>query len=381
MTLRARMILLHAAVFLSMGAGYQTTNFMVEAPTPQIAQQVGTAAEHYRREKAIQWLGQEMPPWPDKCPLQVKVTFGGAGGATSFAFDRGRVLGQHMTIEGSLDRLLASVLPHEVTHTVFAYYFRCPVPRWADEGGSVLSEDELEKQRHDQLVRNILNTPGRAIPLRRLFALREYPGDVMVLYAEGFSVSQFLVSASDRPTFLRFVAHGMREGWDGAVRSYYRYQNVEDLEQAWLAHLRSTRRQPVLMARNTTGNNPADPTQRVIVRQTAPPSQPLLAQPMPIFRGQSGAESEGDRFEDPSKRVAAGRPGFLPESGAGRPSQPQLLPPRDPWQPAGSAAAAAPPAPAPAPPANGIRLGAPQPLANAGAPAVRPVTPPIGYPH
>src|SRR5439155_21763425 len=102
------------------------------------------------------------------------------------------------------DRLLASVLPHEVTHTVFAHYFRTPVPRWADEGGAVLSEDDIEKERHDKLVRQILNS-GKAMPLRRLFALKEYPSDVMVLYAEGFSVAQFLVEKSNRPTFLAFV--------------------------------------------------------------------------------------------------------------------------------------------------------------------------------
>ena len=71
-----------------------------------------------------------------------------------------------MHIEGTLERLLASVLPHEVTHTVFAFHFRQPVPRWADEGGSVLSEDEIERKRHDRLVRNILNN-RRAMPLRR----------------------------------------------------------------------------------------------------------------------------------------------------------------------------------------------------------------------
>src|SRR5262249_56886909 len=102
------------------------------------------------------------------------------------------------------------VLPHEVTHTVLAHSFRPPVPRWADEGGSVLSEDDQERQRHDMLVRQILNTPGRAIPLRRLFALTQYPRDVMVLYAEGYSVTNFLVSRSSRPPFLTFLAHGMR---------------------------------------------------------------------------------------------------------------------------------------------------------------------------
>ena len=155
---------------LSMGASYRTPNFVVEAPTAQIAEQVGQYAEHYRREKAKQWLGQEMPQWGEPCPLKVSVSMNGSGGATTFAFDRGKILSQDMHIEGSLDRLLASVLPHEITHTVFAYYFRTPVPRWADEGGSVLSEDDVERTRHDQLVKSILRTSGRAIPWRRLFS-------------------------------------------------------------------------------------------------------------------------------------------------------------------------------------------------------------------
>src|SRR5947209_6293220 len=198
MAARPSIILVLAGALLSLGAAYRTQNFIVEAATPTIAQQVGQYAEYYRREKALLWLGQEMPTWPEPCPLRVTVSMNGSGGATSFAFDRGRILSQDMHIEGTLDRLLASVLPHEVTHTVFAHYFRCPVPRWADEGGSVLSEDDLERSRHDSMVRQFLNTPGRAIPLRRLFTLTNYPRDVMVLYAEGYSVTNFLVSSSSR---------------------------------------------------------------------------------------------------------------------------------------------------------------------------------------
>src|SRR6516162_2861272 len=154
-----------------------------------------------------------MRPWGQPCPLRVTVTMNGSGGATTFAFDRGAILSIDMHIEGKADRLVASVLPHEVTHTVFAYYYREPVPRWADEGGSVLSEDDLERSRHDRLVREILNTPGRMIPLRRLFTLTQYPRDVMVLYAEGYSVTNYLVSISSRSAFLAFLAHGMRGDW------------------------------------------------------------------------------------------------------------------------------------------------------------------------
>ena len=78
-----------------------------------------------------------------------------------------------------------------------------------------------------------MNTPNRAIPLRRLFQLTEYPDDVMCLYAEGFSVSNFLVEKSSRPAFLAFINSGMHEGWDAAVRRHYGYENVDDLERAW----------------------------------------------------------------------------------------------------------------------------------------------------
>lgn len=344
-------LLVFLGALSSLGASsFRTTNFVVEAPNAQIAQQVGQAAEYYRREKALEWLGQEMPAWPEACPLRVKVTMGGAGGATSFYFDRGRVIGQHMTVEGSLDRILASVLPHEVTHTVFAHYFRCPVPRWADEGGSVLSEDEAERTRHDHLVRQILNS-GRAIPLRRLFVLTNYPSDVMTLYAQGFSVAEFLIGASSRQAFLAFVAHGMRHGWDHAVQSHYSFRNVDELEQAWLQHLRTTRRpQPNTLARNTAPTS-VDTAKRPIVRLTAPPIQPLNDEPAPVYRGQMP--------EQPGRTMS------------GHASAPPALP-RLGWQPVQEPASPVPPT---------VKLGTPHFGTGASEPPRPRGTSPVGYPQ
>jgi hypothetical protein len=266
----------------SLGASFRTPNFIVEAPDPTFAEQVGKYAEYYRKQKAIEWLGSEMPNWGRPCPLRVTIT-GNSGGATTFDFYNGSIRSIEMHIEGSPDRLLASVLPHEITHTVLAYYFRTPVPRWADEGSSVLSEDERERAVHEQEVRRILQTPGRAIPLRRLFSLMNYPRDVMVLYAEGYSVASFLVGQSSRPVFLAFVAQGMQGDWDAAVRTHYHYRNVQELEGAWVEHIRSGRQQPTQLASRGPS---ASATGRVVVRQTAPPAQPVLDAPEPIYRGQ-----------------------------------------------------------------------------------------------
>jgi hypothetical protein len=295
----------------SLGAQYQTRNFVVNAPTPEMAKRFGEWAEYWRKQKAIQWVGREMPAWQQPCPLYIKVSYNGSGGATSFGFDNGHILGMKMEIQGTLDRLVQSVLPHEVTHTVFAHHFRVAVPRWADEGGAVLSEDEPEKRRHDLLVREVLNSRSRAIPLRRLFLLTEYPRDVMVLYAEGYSVTNFLVSRSSRGAFLNFVADGMRRGWDAAVRQHYGYQNVEELEQAWIESLRhpappaQDRDLAVASARQT--NPQRSSPSRVVVRQTLPPVLPVLGAPRPVCRGVSSDEEgaaaqplAADRYAAPS---------------------------------------------------------------------------------
>src|SRR5437868_5430694 len=95
-------------------ASFRTQNFEVSAPTAQVAQQFGQMAEQYRKQKAIEWLGQEMPPWPRPCPLSVVPKMGGAGGATQFNYDfRGGYDIIKMEISGEMERMLHSVLPHE----------------------------------------------------------------------------------------------------------------------------------------------------------------------------------------------------------------------------------------------------------------------------
>jgi hypothetical protein len=357
MTSRRPLVFALAAVFASMGAGYRTPNFMVQAPTDQIAQQVGQWAEHYRKEKALAWLGQEMPPWPQPCPLIVTVTMDGPSGATSFNFGPQGVAGQHMEIRGPLDRLLASVLPHEITHTVFAYYFQRPVPRWADEGGAVLSEDDVERDRHDKLTRQILNQ-GREIRLRSLFGLKDYPRQVECLYAEGFSMAFYLVDRSNRQTFLQFVNHGMQRGWDSAVQTFYHYRNVEELEEAWLKHLRDTKGQSLMQLAQNKATAPTAVAGGTVVRLTVPPAQPLAA--TPVFRGQAPAVGEeGQRFGNPPGLPVA-RPGYLPD----------YVP------------SSAPPAPA-APPYTPVpvHLGPPQFGPTPGEETVPAQVSPVGFPQ
>ena len=273
-------------------AKVRTTNFVVETARQDDAEEFARLAEHYRKQKAVEWLGREMPPWREPCHLRVTITANGAGGATTFDFG-GREIFQEMHIEGARDRLKHSVLPHEVTHTVFAHHFRQPVPRWADEGGSVYSEDDLERGRHDKLCKQILNA-GDGIQLKALFRMKEYPRQVMILYAQGYSVTRFLVEKSDRQTFLNFVAAGMRNGWDAACNEFYQYRTVDELEGAWIDHLKKAARGGAEEA-VAGSRRPAPPSANLVVFDSTPPARPSF-DPPPSARGSAPVGRDGERF-------------------------------------------------------------------------------------
>jgi len=303
-------ILLALSTFGIMGAKWTTPNFVIHVPggSEALAERLGQWAEYYRKVKAKEWLGREMPNWPQRCPLEVVINLGQSGGYTTFNFfGQGQYLPTEMKVEGKMDRVIASVLPHEITHTVLAHYFGQPVPRWADEGGAVYSEDDQERMQHEGEVRRILASRSRFIPLRRLFSLKQYPSDQIVLYAEGYSISRFLIERSNRQAFLAFVADGMRPeiGWDKALQAHYNIRRVEDLEAQWLETLKQPARLPqsdATLASQSTSE--AKRSGEVVsrgetsTRRTLPPVTPLLGTPRPVVRGVRGEEKRNETNHD-----------------------------------------------------------------------------------
>lgn len=232
-------VLLRLALLLSVlssaGAVSRTPNFVVQAATPQIAAQVAQTAERYRDALAMEWLGKKLPRWHRPCQVSVRVGRLGAGGATTFAFDRGEVFGWRMNVQGTLERILDSVIPHEVSHTIFASHFRRPLPRWADEGAATLVEHESERNKQSMMLRQVFNTPRR-ISLQRLLSIREYPRDmqsVLTLYAEGYSLASFLVQREGKARYLAFLEDAHRHGWDRAIQTHYKIRGVAALDRQW----------------------------------------------------------------------------------------------------------------------------------------------------
>jgi hypothetical protein len=229
--------------FLCCGAALQaatirTENFVVTAASPEIAQKAAKCAEFWRKELALAWLNQELPTWSQPCPIQVNVGQLAASGATTFSFDRGEVFGWRMEVNGSLERILDSVIPHEVNHTILASYFRRPLPRWADEGAATLVEADSERRLQMQTLTDVFRKQ-RSIPLRQLLDIKEYPADrtqVYALYAEGYSLADFLVQQhpeQGRFVYLHFLQTAFEQGWEAAIRKHYRFQGINELEGAW----------------------------------------------------------------------------------------------------------------------------------------------------
>ncbi len=221
--------------FAERGLEFGTKNFLAIGPTTAIARRVAEEAEKHRKRLARLWLGKEIPDWPQRCPICIRLD-AMCGGYTNFNFANGQETGPQVRInvQGDLDTILSNVLPHEMTHVVLATYFRKPVPRWADEAAAMLSES---KPRCD-CYRNAFCTqpaPRRMYGVQNLFQMREYPGEPKLFYDQSYSIANYLVCRKDRATFVTFVRSGVEHGWSKAAKDCYGFNSITGLESAWLA--------------------------------------------------------------------------------------------------------------------------------------------------
>jgi len=258
---------LFAAVFFSLGAGFRTDNFVVNAPSAELAQEIGSTAEECRTRLAIEWTGKELPRWSQPCPITAQVGPQlGAGGATTFVFDGGEVFGWQMSVQGSRERILDSVLPHEITHTIFATHFRQPLPRWADEGACSTIEHPAERARLQRMLVEFLQT-GRGIPFARMYAMKQYPSDVLPLYAQGHSLASFLIAQGGKQKFTQYVAEGLAgDNWVGVTRSHYGFTTLGTLQNTWLDWVRQGSPATVAAAA------PATPPATILAADIPPPA-------------------------------------------------------------------------------------------------------------
>ena len=226
-------------------------NFVVHAPDANLARKISSEAERFRKELSIEWLGHELPNWNQKCPITVELKMH-AGGETSFAFvmdqtGKGTPIDWKMKLFGPANRVLDAVLPHEITHTIFATHFGQPLPRWADEGACTTVEHESERKKNHQMLMDFLSSsPSRGLPFNRMFTMRNYPHDILPLYAQGYSLAKFLILQKGKRHFVDYVGRGLQHethsqaltAWNRATAESYDYKDLSDLQIAWLDWVR-----------------------------------------------------------------------------------------------------------------------------------------------
>jgi hypothetical protein len=222
-------------VVFGAGANYRTPNFSVDAATPELAQQVGSAAETWRRKLAIDWLGRELPAWPQRCHVAVRsAPHLPPGGRTRMLAEEGSATVWEMSLEGPLARILDSVLPHEMTHAVFATHFRRPLPRWADEGASTVVEAEAPRAEQQQRVTDILLS-GTALTVAELLAADYEPENASAMYVQGYSLTTFFLDRGGKQKFVEFLDEGVNgAAWSEAVHRHYGFQSLGELQAQWL---------------------------------------------------------------------------------------------------------------------------------------------------
>lgn len=256
MILRTTLVLLCLSCGTASGASFRTQNFLVTASSPEIAAQIADRAEESRRELAISWLGVELPAWREPCCVRAYVRGTGGTGETSFEFDARRPAKLRMVILGPLDRLLDSVIPHEVTHLVLATHFGRRLPPWIDEGASTVVESTSEQEKLRKAVRKILSGERR-LSLSQLMTVQEYPRDIVPLYTQGHALSSYLIQHGGRKKLVRFLQDGLAaadrvvtdqtppsgavDRWATAIHQHYGFPSLAALESSWMAWIADAR--------------------------------------------------------------------------------------------------------------------------------------------
>lgn len=243
-----------ALLLLAVASRASGQNFVVYCADQEFAEEVRQKAESLRSSLSRDWHGDEMPKWSRSCPITVTVGPNvPAGGSTYFVFEQGEVFGWKMQIQGTRERILDSVLPHEITHAVFASHFRRWLPRWLDEGGSSSIEHVSELARMDRDLLRYLRT-GRGIPFSTMIGAMEYPRDIHPFYAQSASASRFLIHHQGQRAFTDLIHTGLRTGnWPSAINERYGFDSLSDFQDTWLSWVRSGSPSPQRVANYVGG--------------------------------------------------------------------------------------------------------------------------------
>ncbi len=212
------------------------------------ADRVARVAEHTRQIQGGRWFGGRAVSWETKCDLYVHLTGNdysqstgvppSSPGHSTVKVEGGKVSHRRIDVHSDDPNMMVGVLPHETTHVVLAGNLGSGlVPRWADEGMSVLSEPQDRIERHTRQMPK-LDQEGGLFPLKQLLELRDYPeqGRVGAFYAQSVSVVQYMAALKGHQVFAQFLKDGMTQGYDAALQTHYGVRDWREMDKGWRAN-------------------------------------------------------------------------------------------------------------------------------------------------
>jgi hypothetical protein len=211
----------------------QNANFVVSAPTQDLADEMLARAEALRDEIAVTWLGAKLPPSVGPTVIRLTLSESEDKGLT-WVGDRPDRLSHLMWLTTSRERALGSTLAHEMTHAVLATRYPGQIPAWCNEGIASQCDDEARIDARRQIVAWYAQTGNWPSLLETLAAKKIAPTD-QSQYAVAASLAEFLLTQQDRAELLAFGLAGDKLGWDAAVRKHYGLASVRELETQWRA--------------------------------------------------------------------------------------------------------------------------------------------------
>jgi hypothetical protein len=214
------------------GAGFAySENANVLAPDQSTAEAVLAQAEAYRRQVAIEWLGEELPPGEGPVAIHVQLSTREDTGLT-LPIDSEQRKFHRIWLITSRERALGSTLHHEMVHAVLATRFPGRLPAWSDEGIAGTKDDPQRVLLRRQIVEQMAQTAAWP-QLRTLLEAKELSANDETAYSVASSVVAFLLSRGDKPTLLQFATAGREQGWERAVQECYGFRSVAEFQTAW----------------------------------------------------------------------------------------------------------------------------------------------------
>ena len=243
---RTTVLTVLVSIFLSgltLGAGFvhndNFTIFTPPQPSQQAAEEFAAAllvkAEQFRKQIAVEWFEQELPPSVGQTIVNVSFS-GERGRGLTWAKDHADRKYHTLYLTGSDRQELESLLAHEMVHVVFATHFPHPnrLPAWLEEGIACRYDDKQRQRTRDEIMKWMART-GNWTRLAKLLSEENIDSHDQTSYAASATVTAMLLSRANKETLFEFAQAAQEIGWDASLKRYYEIDGVSQLQAEWQA--------------------------------------------------------------------------------------------------------------------------------------------------